>query len=70
MKVINNLESLKSELERQGTIALVPTMGNIHDGHLSLVRYAKKCADIVVCTVFVNKLQFNERRIFYPTLER
>ena len=68
MKVINDLDVLKSELEKRGKIALVPTMGNIHDGHLSLVRYAKKCADIVVCTVFVNKLQFNERADFlsYP----
>tara|TARA_B100000035_G_scaffold206699_1_gene176769 strand:- start:916 stop:1776 length:861 start_codon:yes stop_codon:yes gene_type:complete len=68
MKVINNLDHLKSELKKQGSIALVPTMGNIHDGHLSLVRYAKKCADIVICTVFVNKLQFNERADFlsYP----
>ena len=43
-------------------------MGNIHEGHLSLVRQAKKYVDTVVCTVFVNKLQFNERADFlnYP----
>ena len=43
-------------------------MGNIHEGHLSLVRHAKKYADTVVCTVFVNQLQFNEKADFltYP----
>ena len=68
MKVINNIDVLKRELETRRNIALVPTMGNIHEGHLSLVRYAKKYADIVVCTVFVNKLQFNEKADFltYP----
>ena len=55
-------------LDKRKSIALVPTMGNIHEGHLSLVRYAKKYADTVVCTVFVNKLQFNEKADFltYP----
>ena len=68
MKIISNLKVLKCELEKRKRIALVPTMGNIHEGHLSLVRHAKKYADTVVCTVFVNKLQFNEESDFlsYP----
>ena len=68
MKVIDNIDVLKTELEKRRSVALVPTMGNIHDGHLSLIRYAKKYADTVVCTVFVNQLQFNERTDFltYP----
>ncbi len=68
MKIISDLKVLKRELEKRKSIALVPTMGNIHEGHLSLVRQAKKYADNVVCTVFVNKLQFNERSDFltYP----
>ena len=68
MEVINNLDVLKRELEKRRNIALVPTMGNIHEGHLSLIRHAKKYADTVVCTVFVNKLQFNEKTDFlsYP----
>ena len=65
MKVIDNIDVLKSELGKGRRIALVPTMGNIHEGHLSLIRYAKKYADIVVCTVFVNQLQFNERADFF-----
>ena len=68
MKVIYNFDVLKKELEERGCTALVPTMGNIHEGHLSLVRHAKKFADTVVCSIFVNKLQFNERGDFlsYP----
>ena len=68
MKIISDLEVLKSELEKRKSIGLVPTMGNIHEGHLSLIRHAKKYADTVVCTVFVNNLQFDERADFltYP----
>ena len=68
MEIISNLSVLKNELGKRKSIALVPTMGNIHEGHLSLVRYAKKYADTVVCTIFVNQPQFNERSDFlsYP----
>ena len=54
--------------ERGDSIAIVPTMGNLHDGHLSLLHIARSKADRVVATVFVNPTQFGEGEDFddYP----
>jgi pantoate--beta-alanine ligase len=68
MDVIRNVEELRRRLEREARVACVPTMGNIHDGHLRLVRLAHQHAPCVVTTVFVNRLQFGRGEDFekYP----
>ncbi|RMJ02527.1 Pantothenate synthetase [Marinobacter litoralis] len=72
MRTVHSLKELRSILKayrQQGkTIALVPTMGNLHEGHISLVRKASEAADIVVTSIFVNPMQFgaNEDLDSYP----
>ena len=66
---VDKLRAALNEARRQGkTIAFVPTMGNLHAGHISLMRKAREEADIVVASIFVNRLQFGPNEDFdkYP----
>lgn len=59
MQLLKSLEELRAWRKQQnGTLALVPTMGNLHQGHLRLVEAAKDYADEVVVSIFVNPMQF------------
>lgn len=66
--VIESAEELRRRLRRAGRVAFVPTMGSLHDGHLSLMRVARRHADCVVASIFVNRLQFGPNEDFdrYP----
>jgi pantoate--beta-alanine ligase len=58
VEIITDIPALRARLKRESAIAFVPTMGNLHEGHLSLVRLARQKADCVVASIFVNRLQF------------
>ena len=68
MEVIQSTEALRERLARADQVAFVPTMGNLHEGHLSLMRIGRRHADCVVASIFVNRLQFGPNEDFdrYP----
>lgn len=68
MKIIHTINELRAWRQSVQDVALVPTMGNLHNGHLSLVKTAKATAKHVVVSIFVNRIQFGEGEDFdqYP----
>jgi pantoate--beta-alanine ligase len=73
VEVIHAVAALRVRLEAERATSLVPTMGNLHAGHLALVQAARKAPGCVVASIFINRLQFEPGGDFdrYPrTLER
>lgn len=68
MQIIRSIAELRAWRATAGRVAFVPTMGNLHEGHLALVSEAHRHADAVVVSIFVNRLQFGQGEDFdaYP----
>jgi pantoate--beta-alanine ligase len=68
MYIHETIAGLRAARRRSGRVALVPTMGNLHDGHIALMTQARDHADQVIATIFVNRLQFRPGEDFekYP----
>lgn len=68
MQIIASIADLRAALKSRGRIAFAPTMGNLHQGHVSLMAQARGLGDTVVASIFVNRLQFGPSEDFdkYP----
>ncbi len=68
MNIHDTISGLRAGLKHAGRVVLVPTMGNLHDGHISLMQQARAHGNTVLVSIFVNRLQFRPGEDFekYP----
>jgi len=68
MQIISHIAGLRTALKGRGRVVFVPTMGNLHAGHISLMQQARAHGDTIVASIFVNRLQFGPNEDFdkYP----
>ena len=68
MQIHSSIADLRAALQNRGRVVFVPTMGNLHAGHISLMQQARAHGDTVVASIFVNRLQFGPNEDFdsYP----
>ena len=68
MQVLTTIDACREARSKLGRLALVPTMGALHAGHLSLIELARRHADVVAVSIFVNPTQFGPKEDFnkYP----
>ena len=60
--IINNPKDLVEKIQKKKEINFIPTMGNLHEGHLNLLKIAKNKEHFSLVSIFVNPLQFSEKK--------